>query len=420
MRAKSSILVSLLGLVLAACASSAPPAGEDAPAVPRELLMIGTVNGLMTVEVPTGSVLFERDGALVSPDGERVYSASVAEGRTVLETDDAVSGDVVSSITVAGAHDLSVVSGSGGSAALVDPLPRGWEPGVPVPRARTTIVIADPTGEREPRTFDLRGNFEPEAFSTDDSKLFLIQHLPAEAPTVYRVTLLDLGLGDVYPVFGPYKGPPERMPGTRLEQVLAPDTDRLYTLYSSTLPGYALHDAPVPQNAAVSFVHVLDLHEGWAHCVGLPKQLWDRPASEQAMAVSPDGATLYVVDPARGVIAAMDTETLETRVETDVAFGDVTDDDASVQVSADGSTLFIVTGGSTSTLFALDAGTFEVMHRAELAGHISELGLSGDGARLYAANGRGVAVLDPATGDALAEVPLGATGAVLRLSPLAG
>lgn len=419
MRAKSSILVSLLGLVLVACASSAPPAGEDAPAVPRELLMIGTANGLMTVEVPTGSVLFERDGGLVSPDGERVYSASVVEGRTVLETDDTVSGDVLSSITVAGAHDLSVVSGSGGSAALVDPLPRGWEPGVPVPRARTTIVIADPTGEREARTFDLRGNFEPEAFSTDDSKLFLIQHLPAEAPTVYRVTMLDLQLGDVFPVFGPYKGPPERMPGTRIEQVLAPDTNRLYTLYSSTRPGYVPHNAPVP-HAAVSFVHVLDLHEGWAHCVGLPKQLWDRPATEQAMAVSPDGSTLYVVDPARGVIAAMDTETLETRVETGVAFGDVTDADASVQVSADGSTLFVVAGGSTSTLFTLDAATFEVTHRAELEGRISGLGLSGDGARLYAANGRGVAVLDLATGDALAEVPLGATGAVLRLSPLAG
>lgn len=419
MRAKSSILVSLLGLVLAACTSIAPPAGEDAPAVPRELLMIGTANGPMTVEVPTGSVLFERDGGLVSPDGERVYSASVVEGRTVLETDDTVSGDVLSSITVAGAHDLSVVSGSGGSAALVDPLPRGWEPGVPVPRARTTIVIADPTGEREARTFDLRGNFEPEAFSTDDSKLFLIQHLPAEAPTVYRVTMLDLQLGDVFPVFGPYKGPPERMPGTRIEQVLAPDTNRLYTLYSSTRPGYVPHNAPVP-HAAVSFVHVLDLHEGWAHCVGLPKQLWDRPATEQAMAVSPDGSTLYVVDPARGVIAAMDTETLETRVETGVAFGDVTDADASVQVSADGSTLFVVAGGSTSTLFTLDAATFEVTHRAELEGRISGLGLSGDGARLYAANGRGVAVLDLATGDALAEVPLGATGAVLRLSPLAG
>jgi sugar lactone lactonase YvrE len=172
-------------------------------------------------------------------------------------------------------------------------------------------------------------------------------------------------------------------------------------------------------HAAVSFVHVLDLQEGWAHCVGLPKQLWDRPATEQAMAVSPDGSALYVVDPARGVIAAMDTETLETRVETDVAFGDVADADASVQVSADGSTLFVVAGGSTSTLFTLDAATFEVTHRTELAGRISGLGLSGDGARLYAANGRGVAVLDPATGDALAEVPLGATGAVLRLFPLA-
>lgn len=419
MRTKSPILLSLLGLVLSACSSSAPPAANGPATVPPEILMLGTANGPMTVEVPAGSVLFRRDGALVSPDGRRVYSVSLTGERSVLETADAVSGESLSTVSVEGPHDLSVVSASGGAAALVDPLPKGWEPGVPVPRARTTIVIADPTGQREPLTFDLEGNYEPEAFSTDDSKLFLIQHLPAEAPTVYRVTMLDLKMRDVFPVFGPYKGAPERMPGTRLEQVLAPDTNRLYTLYSSTQPGYAPHNAPVAHNAAVSFVHVLDLHEGWAHCVGLPKQLWDRPASEQAMAVSPDGATLYVVDPARGVVAAMDTGSLETRVATNVAFGAVTDEDASVQVSADGSTLFVVAGGPTSTLFALDAQTFDVVHRAELDGAISSIGLSADGARLYAATGSGLSVLDPMTGDALADVPLAAAAAVFRVSPLA-
>ena len=89
-----------------------------------------------------------------------------------------------------------------------------------MPRSRTSIVVADPTGAPQTRTFDLRGNFEPEAFSTDDRLLFMIQHLPAEAPTVYRVTVLDLKSGRVVPVFGPFKGPSERMPGIRLQQVL--------------------------------------------------------------------------------------------------------------------------------------------------------------------------------------------------------
>ena len=189
--------------------------------------------------------------------------------------------------------------------------PKGWDPATPLPRSRTTIVIADPSGRQAPRTYDLRGNYEPEAFSTDDRNLFLIQHLPAETPTVYRVTVLDLKFGFVRPVFGPYKSPPERMPGTRLQQVYAPDGGKLYTLYTSTRAGYAPHDAPVPSDAAVSFVHVLSLSEGWAHCVGLPPAMWDQPASAQALATSADGRSLYIVDSARGLVTVMDTRSLE-------------------------------------------------------------------------------------------------------------
>jgi hypothetical protein len=219
-------------------------------------------------------------------------------------------------------------------------------------------------------------------------------------------------------VFGPYKGPPERMPGTRLEQVLAPGADRLYTLYTSARTGYAPHRTPVPANASVSFVHVLDLREGWAHCVGLPERLWDRPAAEQAMAVSPDGSTLFVVDAALGIVTTLDTSSLETRVAEDVGFGEVGGASAAAVVSADGRTLFVAAGGRDSTLFAVDVSTLEVIDRWSLEGRVSGLGLSGDGERLYVASGRGVAVVDPRTGERLVEVPLGDTGPVVRISPV--
>jgi DNA-binding beta-propeller fold protein YncE len=208
------------------------------------------------------------------------------------------------------------------------------------------------------------------------------------------------------------------MPGTRLEQVLAPGADRLYTLYTSARPGYAPHQAPVPANASVSFVHVLDLQEGWAHCVGLPERLWDRPAAEQAMAVSPDGSRLFVVDAALGIVTALDTSTLETRVAEDVGFGEVGGASSAAVVSADGRTLFVAAGGRDSTLFAVDIATFEVVDRWSVDGRVSGLGLSGDGERLYVASGRGVAVVDPRTGERLVEVPLGETGPVVRISPV--
>jgi hypothetical protein len=422
MRRTSSFLapVLVLALGLAACTSDVATRHPEQGTVPREVLSIDTRGGPLTIEVPTGSVLFERTGALASPDGTRVYAASVANGRTVVETDDAISGSVLSTISVSGEHELEVVSGSGRAVALVEPLPKGWDPAVPVPRSWTDLVVADPTGSAEPRTFRLRGNYEPEAFSLDDGRLFLIQHLPAEAPAVYRVTMLDLTLGAVFPVFGPYKGPPERMPGTRLEQILAPGADRLYTLYSSSRPGYAPHDAPVPANATVSFVHVLDLLEGWAHCVGLPEQLWKRPASEQAMAVSPDGATLYVVDPAVGVVVAMDTTTLETRVVDRLPFGVEEGANASARVSADGGTLFVAASGRTSTLFALGTSSFEIASRWSLDGPVSGLGLSADGGRLYVASADRVDVVDPLTGARLAGVPFASPGPILRLVPISG
>jgi DNA-binding beta-propeller fold protein YncE len=420
MRAKSLIVVA--ALALAACTSEAPRerAGAEGSAVAREILSVGTASGPLTLEVPSGSVLFERAGALVSPDGSTVYSAAVAGGSTIVETIDAISGDTRARVAVAGEHALGVVSGSGRAAALVEPLPKAWDPAMPHPRSHTTIVIADPSGQAPSRTFRLRGNYEPEAFSVDDSRLFLIQHLPAEAPTVYRVTVLDLRLGDVFPVFGPYKGPPERMPGTRLEQVLAPGADRLYTLYSSARPGYAPHAAPVAADAVVSFVHVLDLREGWAHCVGLPERLWDRPADEQAMAVSPDGSTLYVVDAVEGVVAAMDAATLETRVVDDLQFGMDAGVTASAQVSSDGRALFVTASGSSTTLFALDAATFEIAGRWALEDPVTGLGLSSDGDRLYAASSQGLVIVDPLSGVRLADVPVPIASPVVRISSLGG
>ena len=62
--------------------------------------------------------------------------------------------------------------------------------------------------------------------------------------------MLDLAREKLLPVFGPFKGPAERMPGTRLSQLLAPDADQLYTLYTSSRPGYAPHGAPVANDAA--------------------------------------------------------------------------------------------------------------------------------------------------------------------------
>jgi hypothetical protein len=351
---------------------------------------------------------------VASLGGSWLLSASPSEGSTLLSIVDGADAEAASTVRLDGTLDVRVVAESGGAVALMDPLPDGWDPEVPLPRSRTPIVVADPTGATETRTYDLRGNFEPEAFSTDDRQLFMIQHLPAETPTVYRVTVLNLRTGRVVPVFGPFKGPAERMPGIRLQQVLSPNADQLYTLYSSARPGYAPHHAPVSNGATVSFVHVLSLQDGWAHCVGLPEELWDRPASEQAMATSPNGRLLYIADPTLGLVTVMDTASLEIRTyPIDLSVSGVRR--TSAVVSGDGSALFVATAGEQGGVTRIDTDTFEVVH-TWATDDVSGLGLSADGERLYVAFDDRVEVMDARTGSELAGVAVASPAPIERVS----
>ena len=410
---KLVVALSVAALGTAACTHETGD-GKPSQPVPRETLLLGTEAGPLVVEVPSGSLLFERPGAVASLGGSWLLSATPSAGSTMLQTFDGADTEPASAVRLAGTLDVRVVAESGGAVALMDPLPEGWDPEVPLPRSRTPIVVADPTGVMEPRTYDLRGNFEPEAFSTDDRRLFLIQHLPAEAPTVYRVTVLNLRTGRVVPVFGPFKGPAERMPGIRLQQVLSPNADQLYTLYSSARPGYAPHHAPVPNGATVSFVHVLSLQDGWAHCVGLPEELWDRPASEQAMATSPNGRLLYIADPPLGLVTVMDTASLEIRTyPVDLSVSGVRR--TSAVVSGDGSALFVATAGEHGWVTRIDTDTFEVL-RTWATDSVSGLGLSADGERLYVAFDDRVEVTDARTGSELAGVAVASPAPIERVS----
>lgn len=410
---KLVVALSVAALGTAACTHETGD-GKTSQPVPRETLLLGTEAGPLVVEVPSGSLLFERPGAVASLGGSWLLSATPSAGSTVLQTFDGADAEPASAVRLAGTLDVRVVAESGEAVALMDPLPDGWDPEVPLPRSRTPIVVADPTGVMEPRTYDLRGNFEPEAFSTDDRRLFLIQHLPAEAPTVYRVTVLNLRTGRVVPVFGPFKGPAERMPGIRLQQVLSPNADQLYTLYSSARPGYAPHHAPVPNGATVSFVHVLSLQDGWAHCVGLPEELWDRPASEQAMATSPNGGLLYIADPTLGLVTVMDTASLEIRTYTiDLSVSGVRR--TSAVVSGDGSALFLATAGEHPGITRIDTDTFDVVRRW-VTDDVSGLGLSADGERLYVASDDRVEVMDATTGSDLAGVAVASPAPIERVS----
>jgi hypothetical protein len=425
--------LALSAALLAACTATAEEdAGRPGNAVERPgdvpVLLATTDGGDAAIDGASGALVAGGPGTVATPDGETMFRATKVGRHTVVTTLDARSGRTVASTPLRGDLELAIASVTGRAVGLVGPAPgapAGSLPGLPVPRAWTPIVVSDPSGTTPPARFRLEGNYEPEAFSLDDDRLFLIQYLPAEAPAVYRVTVLDLATGDVRPVTGRFKTPPERMPGVRLGQVYDPVTAQMYTLYSNQPGAYAegyehaggaSHDWPEE-----TFVHVLNLREGWAYCAGVPEAMWGGSAREQSLMPSPDGRSLYIVDAGEGMVAVMDTRSLEIVRSGRVDLGgDASDLRTSLAVSLDGSTLFVAAGTTPGTVSAIDTDDLTTVDAWPSPLPASGLGLSLDGTGLYVAGGGRIALLDLVTGESRTTVPTPVLEPIVSLDPLPG
>jgi DNA-binding beta-propeller fold protein YncE len=165
---------------------------------------------------------------------------------------------------------------------------------------------------------------------------------------------------------------------------------------------------------------VLSLEDGWAHCVGLPRAMWDRPADEQAMATSPDGSYLFVIDAGTGVVAAMNTGSLRVRTTALELPSAGAIDRTAAGISPDGETLFVSVAGDGGTVVtAVDASTFEVLDTWRMDGVVSGLGVSSDGASLYTALDGRLAVLDATSGVEIGGVTVPTDQPIVRVTPLA-
>ncbi len=287
----STILVAvLLSVAGAACSSGGDgTAGPDVPysapppPLPTSLPADGLEPGAGLASLDGGVVVHLEDGQLAFRHGEPAR------------------GEPSAPIDVGPDAELRALSADGSLAALL----------VRLPDDRTRIiVVADPAGTAAApapgasNTFDLDGLVEPEAFASDGSLLFVIDHRAGAQPGTYRIRPLDLATGSLQAALGPTKLPLEEdMRGRGVRQVWAPDGTRLYTLYIRQSP----HGGGEP---TVGLVHVLDLVEEWAYCVDLPAGFGAGAEGSAALAVSPDSSTLAVVDGNAGQAAFVDTSTL--------------------------------------------------------------------------------------------------------------
>lgn len=173
-------------------------------------------------------------------------------------------GGVLGETTLRGELHATATSLDGEYAAFTSTdgtTPHGAPPDGMIAEARSSsrIVVTDRSGEV---VYDetLDGNFVPEAFGADTSvdgtprRIFLLEYLPAEAPTHYRVRVLSADTGELSnPINLRDKAQTvdQQMAGYTRSQVVSADNGYLFTLYIGTVGN--------PDDHPHAFVHTLGL-----------------------------------------------------------------------------------------------------------------------------------------------------------------
>ena len=356
------------------------------------LLFIDQGADISAVDVSTGEQAFEASRAVISPDGSWLYS----ERQGKVSMLDSTTGARLGRIRTAEHLEPSVASTSGRLLALAEPHEAGVTAWLPAGRRRSEIEVVS-TGDGATRAYNLKGNFEIEAFSTNDRQLILLEYRPALNPTRYTLRRLKLDSGDVIPIKRSKQNAPGTMRGTGRIALFSPRGHELYTLYTQQGPNYAhgsdeTHDQDA--EGVHAFVHLLNLEGAWTHCIDLPLPFGTGAVTTHALAISADGSRLYVVDPSSGGVAVIDPSRAKVLESVTMNLESLTKGDASAQVGSNG-TMYLAGG---SQVLVLDGRTLETVQRWDMGERVSGLAVGSDGARLYLAVRNGVKVVDSATG----------------------
>ena len=389
-------------LLVAGCGEEPRPQVESG-----HLLFVRAAGGFAALPYASEGPSFRAAHAVAAPDFSVVATADAREGTTVLRRLDR-SGNGLERIALEGELVPQVVSPDGDLVALGPPRIADGAPYVPEARAGTNLAVVD--AEAAParvREFDLEGNFEPEAFSTDNSELFMIEFLPALDPERYRVRRLRLSDGRVMPIGRLKNAAPEQMQGTGRTQIYSPAADELYTLYTQqTEAGHGEHD-----HRESAFVHLLNLDEKWAHCIDLPHEFGGGSATASALATSPQGERLYVADWTNGVVAVVRPYRLRVARTARIEFG-APDDETFARATRD---RLYVAGDDTVVVLALPS--LRPVARWSGEGEIEGLNVAPDGSVIYVSVSGKINKLDAATGAVLDSAAVPGAAAIEYVAP---
>jgi hypothetical protein len=396
------LCLSLLLLWLAACVpttSKSEPivvARPEQPHWPEEVMWVrpdGPAGELMAYNMANGRLAFTLIPGRLAADQQHYFSASTQVETTHVNHFNPANGQMIGNFALGGRWLLAGVSPNGrwlaftgdNKTAAVD----GWQ---------TEIAVVAGEDGRIAHTLQLDGHYEVDALRNDGTGLYLIQYLPPDQPEQYVVRFYDL----------------------RLELLQAESvrdkrtTDEVMTGYAwGTVAdgrGQWWHTLYVSTQRNKAFIHALNLQDSlFAFCIDLPSGEGDFAALQQyALALSPDGQTIYATNPALGIVAEVSLETFAVarQVAFEAATNPLSSGGPASLLSADGSTLFFSNGHQ---VWAYDTVT-KIVSPPYLAGSIvpvQGLGVSADGSRLAVALAEQPLQLFDVTSGAALPFPVG-------------
>jgi hypothetical protein len=363
MRRLALILLSLASVAVVPSAQACdcggcPPTscGTSSSATPGGNLLLlrtfGQRGPLTAIDTATGRQRFALAPGIASADGRVYVTASQHAKRfTTVRTFDARTGRLLQThVYRGGGWTISGLSANGRYLALLDSFQR---------RGVTTIEILDSRLGAVVHTFTLNGSFDVDAVANDGRRVFLIQYLRSG----YLVRFYDVVHRSLAARVLTEKSAP--MQGLAWDAVASPDGRYLLTLYL--------------RGDGAGEVHTLDLRRGTAVCIDLPRG--DLPAMQQyALALSPDGHTLFASNPTLRLVATVDVRARRvTRVVYFHANSSPAAQSELAAASRDGRTVYFTSGRA---LFAYDAAYHRVRGPYRIGFPVAGLTFTRDDRRL--------------------------------------
>ena len=346
-------LLSLLILVAfaAACGGTAEkPEPAAAPSGDLFVARLAAASGPATAyDGSTLSRRFQLPPGLRAADGSALYALEANKLRRI----DPATGVTMSEYRLEPGWRLQGVSSNGFWVALA--------------RGRTEILVLDGRTGRRAHELALRGRFLVETISAEGDFLFLQETFVDGS---YAVRGYDLAAGQLLPGSLATKGETVVMQGVAAGTVASPDGRWLLTLYVDTKEN-------------IAFVHALNLVDRIPLCIEMPpcKGCTIAQLRRWALALAPDGRTLYVTNPAVGRIGEIHLPT--ARLIYHARFKPGTGrEETRAAVAPDGAHVVFTDGNA---VWSYDTHRGWPQQIATGVERIADLGVSADGKRLFLA-----------------------------------